>query len=213
MKNLIIVLAMFLTIQGIGQDYIQNQGKVPDLSFIISGNLTGSVSLDTLYDANGLSTYYGKTVMYLPNDVVTGVYSSSIYDKSYLELRREYKAYCDSIVIDTLVEDGKINYDVKLVDGKAELTPIDTIWYVRVCEGYKNISKFVWTDNELGWTTTTGTVLTTTGNNLNYVTLTDYSEIETKFYVKITREKYCKCKNQPATYSDFFEWVDKNYLK
>ena len=138
--------------------------------------------------------------------------SSSIFDTSYLQLRKLYKAHCDSMVIDTVVEDGVIKFEVKIVGGKPELVSTDTIWDEVKCKGYyiAYYPTFDVAGSRISINTDSNASWVTLGNTVNY----SYSKASKPYFeTKITRNKYCEVKYKNGNEQDFWEWVDKNYLK
>lgn len=125
-------------------------------------------------------------------------------NKSYLELRQEYKNYCEEELIDTITQHGYVNFKI---DKDLNLTPKDTIWEEAYCPDYYEST----------------TMLT----NYEYALFADslysthslyygrkYSEpSDGNFQIKITRDKYCKVKRKKQSTYDFWNWVEKEYLQ
>lgn len=127
--------------------------------------------------------------------------------KSYLELRKEYQQHCDSIVTDTIEEQGCVHYKINPKDNELKLVPKDTVWYERSCPQYK-IKEWFSTSNISTWT---GTTLSASA--AGYVSAPTYSKAVETITSDISRFKYCQCKYKKGSQEDFWNWVDKKYLK
>lgn len=129
-------------------------------------------------------------------------------NKSYLELRQEYKDYCNEYLVDTIIQKGKVEYEI---GDKLQLIPKDTVWQPVLCPDYYEESKGIFNCISSDYVIFADS-LTFTGTLIDYNK--DYSEpsIET-FQTKITRKKYCKVKRRIEGLEDFWFWVEKEYLK
>lgn len=126
-------------------------------------------------------------------------------EPSYLDLRREYKEYCNKIVIDTVILNGTVKYEIG--DG-LKLIPKDTVWEQVYCRDYINNNY----ESSFGYLTVSDyCTLTSVIDTINWAGYSEPSK-ET-FTTKITRKKYCKVKQERESQEGFWEWVNKNYLK
>lgn len=132
-------------------------------------------------------------------------------EPSYLELRKEYREYCNQIVIDTVLQTGIVKYEIG--DG-LKLIPKDTVWNKAYCDDYVNDNYYsgnIWSGNRMLLSSGVSYNLCSSIDSIAWI---DHSEpsVET-FTTKITRDKYCKVKQERETQEGFWEWINKNYLK
>ncbi len=127
-------------------------------------------------------------------------------NRSYLDLRKEYRDYCNEITIDTLTQNGVVNYEIG--DG-LKLIPKDTVWNSISCPEYKD-DKYYFRIG-YGGISLSNLFICDSIYTRNYIS--DYSEPSVQsFQTKISRSKYCKVKQEPETQEGFWDWVNKNYL-
>lgn len=138
-----------------------------------------------------------------------------VYRLSYLELRKEYKEYCNEIVSDTISEQGFITFESRIKPNTitdVEFVAIDTNWYSGHCKEYKfNSNVYFDTTNvvrgEWRGSTTTLEGNLSWGSNIITPINDKYTSVE------ISRVKVCYIKRCPETQDGFWEWVEENYLK
>lgn len=145
-----------------------------------------------------------KTLLFI---VLALISLNAVSQNDYLELRKAYQQHCDSIVIDTIEEQGSVHYKINNVAGDLKLVPKDTIWYEVVCPQYKNN---IYAGIISNWSSyNTNANLSISG----YVTTPTYSKSVETITTDISRFKYCKCKYKRGSQEDFWNWVEQNYLK
>ena len=143
----------------------------------------------------------GYSTPYYSNDyVLLGLEEDN--NKSYLELRQEYRDYCNQITIDTVIQLGEVKYKIS---DDLRPTLIDTVWSEVECRKYLNSCY-----DDLS---VIGAYLRKCYSDTIFSL--GYSSKPSKeiFSTQITRQKYCKVKQERETQEGFWDWVNKTYLK
>lgn len=123
------------------------------------------------------------------------------YSQSFPELIREYEKDCNSIVLDTIKQHGKIRHDLVPVFNEQKeiiqykMTNRDTIWYEPKCPEYK-------VDDHLFYKV--GTI--SASSNVFWIPIQDGLNEET---ISISRDWVCECKKRKVyPFSDhFWDWI------
>lgn len=211
MKKLLLILFTFICITSVSQSIESTTGL--DSAYYEVVKLT-STYIPNDYPAEGLgnSSIIDRTGSLISGYIALHKFEYPIY--SYLWLREKYKQHCDSIVIDTLEETGIVHYQMHQQNGELKLIPLDTVWEEKECREY-----LIPTDPIFWWNSDTG-VSVNMVDDYN-MALSASGVIRTRVYstpiqyftTEIKRFKYCKIKYKKGSQEDFWNWVDRNYLK
>ena len=203
MKKLILLLLVFVAIQGIGQikgGIKLETGLTIDPRFIDMSDATGVIDRDNVLFVR---ERIGKSPEEYHSSNLETLLDYNSYDIPYLTLRKEYQAYCNQEVIDTLIQTGTIK--CRLVERTYEIVA-DTIWYDLEKKEYnQDFSKNKYPFEFLYDTISYEKI------NWNH----DYPEslnLNIKYF-EVTRKIPVKIKQEKPTLEGFWIWVEENYLK
>lgn len=159
---------------------------------------------------NGDTTHVWPPKLAIGNYAPTEIFSSRT--DLIIQTWKQYLVDCNTLVPDTIKQDGTVNVKYKpvIVNGEVShylLTPIDTVWTKCKCEDYKNGLYIFSTGNVgIGW----GSLNVSTTNSITY---TPAEQINNK--INITRNKICHIKKRKASWDDFWNrWlVEKKIIE